>query len=238
MQSVDLASIFAIALVGSFGHCIGMCGGIVLAYTGSKVRGSFVAQIAQHLLYSAGRVSTYTLLGLVFGLAGSAFSFSNYAYALLLFVAGVFMVLAGLSLAGKVSFLDRFERRFTTSRYYIDAFRGAISRGGSFSLYKLGLLNGLLPCGFVYFFAITAASSASAYGGALVMFTFGLATVPALLIFGLFAGALQGGRFRKAMMQASALAIIVYGIFTIYNGTTYITNPNKTLLECHGEIDE
>ena len=47
------------------------------------------------------------------------------------------------------------------------------------------MLNGLLPCGFVYFFAITAASTASSLWGAVVMMVFGLSTTPALFGLGL-----------------------------------------------------
>ncbi|HFU75397.1 MAG TPA: sulfite exporter TauE/SafE family protein, partial [Arcobacter sp.] len=65
MDSVNLLSIIAIAFLGSFGHCVGMCGGIVIAYSSTKIDDSFskVKQSISHILYSFGRVTTYTLLG-------------------------------------------------------------------------------------------------------------------------------------------------------------------------------
>ncbi len=97
----------------------------------------------------------------------------------------------------------------------------------------LGLLNGLLPCGFVYFFAITAASTASALDGALVMLLFGLSTIPAMFSLGFFVGMFKQLSLRDTMIKLAALSVIIYGGYTIYNGYTYIANPNKTVLECH-----
>jgi len=91
-----------------------------------------------------------------------------------------------------------------------------------------------LPCGFVYFFAITAASTASPLWGAIVMIVFGISTVPALFSLGFFVGVLKKTEFRGVLVKLAALSVIVYGIFTIYNGYDYIINPQKTLLQCHG----
>jgi sulfite exporter TauE/SafE len=95
------------------------------------------------------------------------------------------------------------------------------------------MLNGLLPCGFVYFFAITAASTASPLYGALVMFIFGISTIPAMFSLGFLSSLASATSFRNMMMSLSSVAVILYGAFTIYNGYTYIANPHKTILDCH-----
>jgi len=86
------------------------------------------------------------------------------------------------------------------------------------------MLNGLLPCGFVYFFAITAASTASPFYGALVMFIFGISTIPAMFSLGFIASLSSATSFRNMMMSLSSLAVILYGLFTIYNGFGHFTN--------------
>ncbi len=114
METVNIISIITIAFLGSFGHCIGMCGGIVLAYSTIKIepKSSKVSQTVAHLLYSFGRVSTYSILGAVFGALGGVVTFSNKANGIMLIVAGVAMVLAGLSLMGKIKFLTLVEHSF------------------------------------------------------------------------------------------------------------------------------
>jgi hypothetical protein len=125
METVNLLTIISIAFLGSFGHCIGMCGGIVLAYTTIKIKpeSSKVSKSIAHLLYSFGRVFTYTILGAIFGALGGVVLFSNNANGILLIIAGVAMVLAGLSLMGKIKFLTLIEHSFSSSPLYKKTFQ-------------------------------------------------------------------------------------------------------------------
>lgn len=235
METVNIISIISIAFLGSFGHCIGMCGGIVLAYSTIKIepKSSKVSQSAAHLLYSLGRVFTYSVLGAVFGAIGGVVTFSNTANGIMLVIAGLAMVLAGLSLMGKIKFLTIIEHSFSSSSVYKNAFKRILNSRSNFSFFVLGMLNGLLPCGFVYFFAITAASTASPLYGALVMAIFGLSTIPAMFSLGFLTSLSSTTSFRNMMMSLSSFAVILYGSYTIYNGYDFITRETKTLTECH-----
>ncbi len=235
METVNIITIISIAFLGSFGHCIGMCGGIVLAYSTIKIQpqSSKVSQSAAHLIYSLGRVFTYSILGAIFGALGGVVTFSNNANGTLLIVAGIAMILAGLSLMGKVKFLTLIEHSFSSSSIYKSAFKKILNSKSNLSFFILGMLNGLLPCGFVYFFAITAASTASPFYGALVMAIFGLSTIPAMFSLGFLASLSNATSFRNMMMSLSSFAVILYGTYTIYNGYDYISRESKTLTECH-----
>jgi len=235
MEAVNIFTIISIAFLGSFGHCIGMCGGIVLAYSTIKIepKSSKVSQGVAHLLYSFGRVLTYTILGALFGTLGGVATFSNTANGTLLIVAGILMVLAGLSLLGKIKFLTLIEHSFSSSSLYKNAFKKVLNSKSNLSFFVLGMLNGLLPCGFVYFFAITAASTADPLYGALVMAIFGLSTIPAMFGLGFLTSLTSATSFRKMMMSLSSIAVILYGLYTVYDGYDYISNPLKTLTDCH-----
>ncbi|MGB3750956.1 MAG: sulfite exporter TauE/SafE family protein [Arcobacteraceae bacterium] len=235
MEAIDFISIATIAFLGSFGHCIGMCGGIVIAYSSTKVqqRWSKTQQSIAHLLYSFGRIVTYCTLGAIFGYIGSVATFSNTANGILWLIAGVAMLLTGLSLLGKIKFLVLIEHSFSKSTWYQNNFRALLKSQTFLSFFLLGVLNGLLPCGFVYFFAITAASTADPLYGALVMLIFGLSTVPALFSLGFFVGLFKQSGIRNIMMKLAAISVILYGSYTIYNGYDYLTTPDKTLFESH-----
>lgn len=237
MDSLNLLSVMGIAFLGSFGHCIGMCGGIVIAYSSAKVDSNWSTgrKALAHVLYSLGRTLTYTLLGAIFGFLGGVSTFSNLTNGILLVVAGVAMILSGLSLVGAVKFLNSYDSPLTRSRWFGKNFRALLNNTSLYSLFILGMLNGLLPCGFVYFFAITAASTASALWGAVVMMVFGLSTTPALFGLGFFVGLFQKGGLRRVMIRLAAIAVIVYGLYTLYDGYRYITDPNRNILDCHTE---
>jgi sulfite exporter TauE/SafE len=235
MDTVNLLTIISIAFLGSFGHCIGMCGGIVLAYSTIKIEphSSKVSKTIAHLLYNFGRVLTYTVLGAIFGAIGGVATFNNTANGTLLIIAGVAMVLAGLSLMGKIKFLTIIEHSISSSNFYKTSFQKILHSKSNMSFFVLGMLNGLLPCGFVYFFAITAASTASPMYGALVMFIFGVSTIPAMFSLGFLSSLASATSFRNMMMSLSSVAVILYGAFTIYNGYDYLTDPLRTILQCH-----
>ena len=235
MDTVNLLTIISIAFLGSFGHCIGMCGGIVLAYSSIKIEpaSSKVSKTIAHLLYNFGRVLTYTILGALFGVIGGVATFNNTANGTLLVVAGIAMILAGLSLMGKIKFLTVIEHSISSSNFYKKSFQSILHSKSNTSFFILGMLNGLLPCGFVYFFAITAASTASPLYGALVMFIFGVSTIPAMFSLGFLSSLASATSFRNMMMSLSSIAVILYGTFTVYNGYDYLTNPLRTILQCH-----
>ncbi len=235
MSSIDLISITTIAFLGSFGHCLGMCGGIVLAYSSTKLKeeSSKTIQSISHLLYSFGRITTYTTLGALFGYLGSVTTFNNTTSGILWLVAGTIMVLTGLSLLGKLKFLTVIEHSISSTSWYQTSFKSLVKSKSLVSFYLLGMLNGLLPCGFVYFFAVTAASTADPFYGALTMFIFGVSTIPALFSLGFFVTLFKKTEFRNIMVKLAAIAVIGYGGYTLYNGYTYITDKNKTVLECH-----
>lgn len=240
MESIDLWTIASIAFLGAFGHCIGMCGGIVIAYSSAKIdnKWSKLIQGLAHLVYSFGRITTYVMLGAIFGAVGGVAQFNGYTTAGLTIFAGIFMILAGLSLLGKLPFLTKLEHSFSQSKWYQDIFRHVLRSKSLYSFYILGLLNGLLPCGLVYFFAVTAASTGSPLWGALVMLIFGLSTIPALFSLGFFTQLLSQGSFRKVMMNLAAIIVILFGIYTIYRGYDFIENPEKSVLNCCEEEEK
>jgi len=234
METLDLISIATIAFLGAFGHCIGMCGGIVIAYSSRKIEDNWsnFTQAMAHLIYSFGRITTYVMLGIIFGAIGGVVQFNGYTTAGMTIFAGIFMILAGLSLLGKLKFLTKLEHSFSQSNLYKNIFRQVLHSKSLYSFYILGLLNGLLPCGLVYFFAVTAASTGSPLWGGVVMFIFGISTIPALFSLGFFTQLLNRGNMRKTMMNLASIIVILFGFYTIYRGYAFIENPNKSVLNC------
>ena len=143
-----------------------MCGAIGI-FASSEINS--VRSLRRPILYNAGRVVSYTVIGAVVGLVGSVFSVSIYLRGIIIIIAGAFMLLMALSMLGLIRFrLPHFcEFRFSRGKY------------GAFAI---GLLNGLMPCGPMQAMQLYALSTGSAFSGALAMFLFALGTVPLMLI--------------------------------------------------------
>lgn len=235
METISLISILSIAFLGSFGHCVGMCGGIVIAYSSTKIKSEYSKQkqIFAHLLYSFGRVTSYTVLGALFGLIGEVIGFNNLTRGILLLVTGILMILVGFSLLGKIKFLTILEHSCSKSPLYQKTFKSLLGSDSLFSFYFLGMLNGLLPCGFVYVFAIMAAGSGSIFLGALVMFIFGLSTIPALFGLGFFMGLFKQTNLRNIFIKIASILVILFGISMAYKGYMFINNSEKMMQMQH-----
>lgn len=229
MESLDLWTIFLVALLGSVGHCIGMCGGFVVAYSTAKIdpeRTKYFQSLA-HTLYSAGRIVSYMFIGAIFGYLGSAITFSLGAKGVLFIVIGLLMVLIAFSLSGKLKFLTVIEHSIVQTPLFKKLFQSVIRSKSLPSFFYMGVLNGLIPCGLVYFFATAAIASGSAVMGAVVMAVFGLATVPALFILGMVSTMISQMTWRKHVMSVAAVLIALYGGYTGYKGYLMIYHPEK-----------
>jgi sulfite exporter TauE/SafE len=207
--STDLLTAFLLGLVGSL-HCAGMCGPLALALpaAGNTTPGYVLGRVA----YNAGRIVTYCLLGIVFGLAGWTF------------------LLAGLqrwvSIALGVSLLLCLfaSRRLSLSRPVTSAVNqlksrmSVLLRRRSFAaLATLGLLNGLLPCGLVYVACAGAAATGGTLAGASYMTAFGIGTVPMMLAISL-SGKLVPPSLRLKLVKTIPVCVFLLGSLLILRG--------------------
>ncbi|WP_369806280.1 sulfite exporter TauE/SafE family protein [Sulfurospirillum diekertiae] len=197
-----------------------MCGGFVMAYSSAKIDSSTSSfrQFLAHLTYNLGRISAYTFLGMFFGALGSIFTFSAQINGYFYFVIGILMVLMGLSMMGKIKFLTSLEATVAFNPLIKTLFSHLIHSKSMGSFYGLGLLNGFLPCGLVYFFLAAATTSGSFLLGGFTMAIFGLSTMPAMLGLGFIVGFLKGSEFREVMIKIASLIIVGYGIYMAYLG--------------------
>ena len=203
-----LYSAFLLGLVSSL-HCLGMCGPIALALpvggggAGRKVLG--------RLLYNAGRISTYALLGLGMGLFGRGLSLviSQQQLSVAVGVLLLAFVLVPPALTGRLG-LTTPVLRFTNA---IKARFAQLFRQRSLPvLFSIGVLNGLLPCGMVYVALGGAVATADAPTGTAYMALFGLGTAPLMLLVGLGGEWLKGNWLRRA---APAFTVALAGLLLL-----------------------
>jgi uncharacterized protein len=164
---------FLLGLLGSLGHCVGMCSAVVFLFDRQPIFRNKFAWVLAH----TGRITTYALLGLLFGAFGQtlgAFEPFQASLSILFAIIAFYMASAfiGLTPSPELLFSGLVQRWGRAIR----TFRSA-SLGTS---YLLGLLWGLLPCGLVLTALVTAIASKSVMNGVLNMLVFGLATIPSL----------------------------------------------------------
>jgi sulfite exporter TauE/SafE len=95
----------------------------------------------------------------------------------------------------------------------------------------VGLLTTLLPCGWRYAFAVTAAGSGSPWLGALTMSVFWLGTLPIMLMLGMGVQALTGA-LRPHLPVLASLIIVGVGTWTVLGRM----NLPQIELQCAADI--
>ena len=221
---VFLATGFAVG----FGHCVGMCGPIVVSLS-LNLKGCNL--YLPHLLYNAGRVITYTLLGGVMGATGSfsmvASNIAGIQQGALIF-AGIMIIIMALAMSGWLPLGRTFGDHYNPEGFVVKGFQ-KLSRIDSVVAYlPVGLLLGLLPCGPVYTALLAAAGAGmnapttleGIIKGMVVMFCFGIGTVPTLF---LIAKLVDMGwlKNRQIIYRIGTVLMLIVGVYFIYQGLMF-----------------
>ena len=201
---------------GAFGsvHCVGMCGPLALSLPGKhQPRWQFWAERG---LYNLGRAVTYSLLGVLVGAAGQVVSLAGAQQGLSVGI-GVIMILAAT-----VPWVSRQVQRIEQTP---SAFLGRVMKpigtlyrtGGPTAMLIVGLLNGLLPCGFVYAALATAVTTGSVAQSTVFMAGFGLGTGPAMLGVSLL-GRVASTQLRTRLQRLVPIGLALVGLLLILRG--------------------
>lgn len=189
-----------------------MCGPIALALP--QHEGQPYLKVISALLYNFGRVITYAIIGILFGTLGKGLFMGGIQQAVSI-ATGVIIILV-------VAFPYIVPSKFKqVSVLQIPFMRKAFSNAfkmKSLSAYLfLGLINGLLPCGFVYIALSGAMLTGNTMDGSLFMFLFGLGTIPAMFSMSMM-GSFININFRNKIKKAVPVISIVVGIILIFRG--------------------
>ena len=229
MSSNEIA--FFIGLFGSV-HCIGMCG--PLAFAVPSFHKSWWLVVADKFTYNAGRVITYSFLGLLIGLLGRQLWLAGLQQGVSV-LSGALIITAGLSRLFKV--------KFTQSRF-MPKVLAPVNRLINYALkhkaghLAVGMLNGFLPCGFVYLALVGAVNTASPAASAQYMFWFGVGTFPLMLLATVSSGFI-GPVLRRRINKGMPYLMVCLGFWFLLRGMgldiPYLSPPNQAtgVSVCH-----
>jgi hypothetical protein len=200
-----------------------MCGGIVGALTlglPPAIRTRFPAMLPYLLAYNTGRISSYVIAGVLAGGVGrwaANLASVYHGQQLLQVIAGLFMILLGLYLGGWWQGLVQVEQAGSLLwRCLEPAGRRLLPVHTPLQALGVGLVWGWLPCGLVYSVLIWAVSAGNALQGGLLMLSFGLGTLPALMAMGAFAAALARLVRKLWVRRVAGALVIAFGVYQLW----------------------
>lgn len=224
--AIPLTSAFMIGFLGST-HCVGMCGGITAALDFAlPMDASTSRKWFYRVLYSLGRLLSYTIAGMLVGTlgAGTYATLGDISSQWMRIVAGVFMILLGISLTGWLNLLKPIESAGARVWKLLSPLQKRlfpINHPGK--ALAMGALWGWLPCGLVYSTLVWSLASAAPLQGGLVMLAFGAGTLPAVLLMGHMAQWVKKASQSSWLRSLAGVLIIGFGLWTIIPATQHLT---------------
>ncbi|NLL63351.1 MAG: sulfite exporter TauE/SafE family protein [Ruminococcaceae bacterium] len=201
-EKVSYGIIFMYGMLTSI-HCIGMCGGFVIAVTSCETKKS---RILENVKYQISRVVSYSIVGLVLGSFGSLISLSTRVRAYVPIISGLFMLIIGLSILFGGS-------AFPIPKFYSEK----LVKMKSANSIVMGLLTGLLPCASMQSVQLYALATGNALSGMMTMMVFALGTIPLLFLFGAL-NVIFEKKGWKWVLPFSAIIVIVLAVNMILRG--------------------
>ncbi|WP_017713774.1 urease accessory protein UreH domain-containing protein [Prochlorothrix hollandica] len=226
---LDLFLMVSLGFLGSFGHCLGMCGPLSLAFTLPQGQGTQPPDRSQplrfQLLLNLGRILSYGLVGAAIGWVGSVLlaggqmaGIGSDLRRIMGWGTGGLLVWFGLGqvspgLLPSLPLLNPMAQGRLHDR--LSRTMARLGQGSSvWTPLGLGLVWGFMPCGFLYAAQIKAADSGHWLQGAATMVAFGLGTTPTLVGVGVSAGLLSRDR-RSQLFRMGGWITLIIGLLTL-----------------------
>ena len=241
---LDLLLIASLGFLGSFGHCLGMCGPITVAFSLSQSAAtpSRWQHVRFHLLLNIGRLISYALVGLLIGSLGSVLVASGQMAGIgsplrrgVAVVTGLLLVWFGLAQINprhmpRVPLLNPMVQSAWHDRLN-RAMQSLSLNPQCWTPLLLGLAWGLIPCGFLYAAQLKAAETTDPWVGGATMLAFGVGTLPMMLGVGVSTGWVSADR-RGQLFRLGGWITLTIGLLTIFRGSGSVDLTGHGALIC------
>jgi len=203
-------------------HCLGMCGGIVSAFTfglNDHARQQLPQLLAYQLAYNTGRVSSYALAGAIAGTLGAPLLAiaGTAAGRTVQWVSAIFMIAIGVFLAGWWAGLQKIEKWGSLLWVRLEPLgRKLVPVDHPMKAFAFGVIWGWLPCGLVYTALVWSLASGSAADGAARMVMFGLGTLPMMLSAGIAASRLARLAREPWVRRVAGMIVLGFGLYLLF----------------------
>lgn len=201
---------FMIGLIASVSSCLAIVGGLVLSLS-VKISQDNISDTKTFVLFHAGRLISFAVLGGVLGVIGGAIGVNFTLTSILGLLAAIVMLLLGFNLVGVFG-----KNKIALPAGVFNFFRGIEHK--TFAPLTLGFATFFLPCGFTQSMQIFALSSGSFLTGSLIMFAFALGTLPILALLSFGSASFAHGKHAPLFFKTAGVVVIGFGLFAFLAG--------------------
>lgn len=222
-NNAGLGLILVIGLVAGFSTCMALVGGLSLGLSTKFIenhpKATSQEKFQPHLFFVGGRILSYTLLGGLLGVIGSAIQLSPTVNGIITALVGIVMLLMGLQLINIFPRLSKYKLSLPKGISKALGIKNTNKEYSHTQSLVMGAMTFFLPCGFTQAMQLYAISTGNFFAGAATMGLFALGTAPGLLSIGGLTSLVKG-KFKERFFKVAGLAVIFFGLFNLNNGYT------------------
>jgi len=216
----SVATFFGFGILAGISSCMALVGGLVLSMSKQwqslySEQESATKKFQPHIMFNAGRVASYAVLGGVLGLIGSRLQISPTFTAFLTIGVSFLMIALGMQMLGIKAF-----RKFqvTVPKSAIRYIANENNFQGKYMPFLMGALTFFLPCGFTITVQGLALLSGNFLQGALMTGAFAMGTAPSLLFIGLSSIKFSSKpHLAERFSKVAGFLVLFFALFNISN---------------------
>lgn len=220
---VTYGTAFVIGLIASVSTCMAVVGGLVLSMSANFAKEG--DKVRPQVLFHAGRIVSFFVLGGVIGVLGATFQLGGTGTFVLGLLVGIILLILGVNLLDVFPWAKRLQP--TLPKFIGNHVQGLKNVNHTLTPLVLGAATFFLPCGFTQSMQIYALSTGSFWTGALTMSAFAFGTLPVLSLLSFSSLGIQNMARSGIFFKSAGLIVIFFGIFNIINSLAAagIINP-------------
>ncbi|MBY0472864.1 sulfite exporter TauE/SafE family protein [Patescibacteria group bacterium] len=216
--NVNYGTAFVIGIIASLSTCMAVVGGLVLSMSATFAKEG--DRVKPQLLFHAGRLISFFVLGGVIGAVGSAFTLNVSATFSLSVLVAIVMLILGINLLDVFHWSKRLQP--SMPKFFARHAYGASKLNHRLTPFLVGIATFFLPCGFTQSMQIYTLSTGSFLTGALTMGTFALGTLPVLGLVSFSSFSIQNSSYAGIFFKTAGLIVILFALYNLMNALVVI----------------
>lgn len=218
VSKVSYSTAFLIGLIASVSSCMAVVGGLVLSMSATFAKEG--DRVRPQVLFHAGRLASFFLLGGVIGLLGSTFQLGGTGTFVLSFIVAIVLLILGINLLDIFPWAKKLQ--LTLPAFVGKGVHSVKNLNHTLTPLLVGIVTFFLPCGFTQSMQIYSLSTGSFLAGSLTMLSFALGTLPVLAILSFSTSGIKNKAWSGVFFKTAGLIVIFFGIFNLINSLVVI----------------
>lgn len=216
--NVTYGTAFVIGVIASLSTCMAVVGGLVLSMSATFAKEG--DRVRPQLMFHAGRIVSFFVLGGVIGAVGSAFTLNTTATFILSLIIGIVMLILGINLLDTFHWAKKLQP--SMPRFIAKHAHGVSKMNHTLTPLLVGIATFFLPCGFTQSMQLYTLTTGNFLQGGLTMLAFALGTLPVLALLSFSSFSIQKSSKAGVFFKTAGLVVIMFALFNLINSLVII----------------